>query len=143
MGNYRSIFADLITIFTGLFTLVSGFLVVSTPASELQVSEWNEHLISAMTITVAFFTFCFFICLSINGAKKINSFKQSGLPNWLVNIFCHVGGFLLFYLFQTVIQFKLFPTSQEIYLFIPLCSWLIIGFALMSQFMNEYTKSDG
>lgn len=132
MSKIRSAIADFITIFTGLFTLLSGYLSVSIgevhPASNV---EWDISLKHALSITVTFFTFYFFLDASIRASRQIVSSGFSSLPNGFVYVFCSFGGLTLFVVSQLVFQSKIFAEIQSVYLVVPIILWFVLMFALV------------
>lgn len=137
MIKYRSAIADYVTIFTGLSTILSGFLAVSLNDIEPNSNVWNIYLKHAICMTITLLSFYFFIDQSQRISEKLAYSNANVLPKWLIYIFCFVGGLLFFFVFQIVVQSYLFKEIQNVYFILPSIIWLIIILVLLISYTGR------
>lgn len=138
MTKVRSAIADWVTIFTGLSTIISGFLAVSLNDIEPDSNIWNIYLKHAICMTVTLLSFYFFIDQSLRLSRKLAYSNDSVLPQWLVYIFCFIGGLLLFFVIQIVMQSYLFNQIENVYFILPSIIWIIMIVVLLISYADKH-----
>lgn len=133
----RSTVADWITILTGLSTIISGFLAISLNDIEPDSNIWNNYLKHAVCMTVTLFAFYFFIDQSLRQSRKLVEIKASPLPKWIIYIFIFLGGLLLFFVLEIIIQSYLFSEINISYFIIPFILWFIIVVGLFLGWVDN------